>query len=282
MTRQPRSARSRGFTLIELLIAVLIISILATLVTLGVTKAMSYAKQVANKVEMGQIEQALGVAALEMGRVPYIPSYIKLCNDKTRYLGTSYDQMSLRMLTQMFPNAWGVGLENWNGGTDGAAGIYELAADKAYVYFLSGMAGNGFSAKGPPTSTAPGTKRFGPYFDFKQSRLVPDAKGFSQYRDYWDNTNGFLVVYSQMMVGQSPPPFIDTPTTPPAPLRQFQSTAKYFQPKGYQIFSAGKDGIWGATGYGVTPFVGFVKNGDGLDADDQANFAEDLLGKPMD
>ncbi len=279
MTRQPRSARSRGFTLIELLIAVLIISILATLVTLGVTKAMSYAKQVANKVEMGQIEQALGVAALEMGRVPYIPSYIKLCNDKTRYLGTSYDQMSLRMLTQMFPNAWGVGLENWNGGTDGAAGIYELAADKAYVYFLSGMAGNGFSAKGPPTSTAPGTKRFGPYFDFKQSRLVPDAKGFSQYRDYWDNTNGFLVVYSQMMVGQSPPPFIDTPTTPPAPLRQFQSAAKLFQPKGYQILSAGKDGKWGT--YPNYPLF-FAGNLVGDGEDDQANFAEDLLGKPMD
>ena len=279
MTRQPRSARSRGFTLIELLIAVLIISILATLVTLGVTKAMSYAKQVANKVEMGQIEQALGVAALEMGRVPYIPSYIILLADKNayqNYAGTDkpYADMSFRILSQMFPRWADGGTATWPQG--------KLRADQAYIFFLWGNNGNGFAATGSDPFTVSGGKRFGPYYDFKQSRLVPDAKGFSQYRDYWDNTNGFLVVYSKMMVGQSPPPFIDTPALPPVPSRQFQSTAKYFQPKGYQIFSAGKDGIWGATGYGVMPFVGFVKNGDGLDADDQANFAEDLLGKPMD
>ncbi|MFM8931020.1 MAG: type II secretion system protein, partial [Gemmataceae bacterium] len=102
-TTRPSKARA-GFTLIELLIAVLIISILATLVTLGVSKAMSYAKQVATKTEMGQIEQALGVAAIEMGRVPFIPSFLVLLPTPSAYDSyagpdKAFADMSRRILT---------------------------------------------------------------------------------------------------------------------------------------------------------------------------------------
>ena len=289
---KPNRTRS-AFTLIELLIAILIIGILATLVTLGVSKAMTYAKQVATKTEMGQIEQALGVAAIEMGRVPYIPSYIKLCNDKSRYGASAADQMSLRILSQMFPNAWtssaGPALEDWNGsGTPNPNGTFELRADQAFVFFLQGPSGNGFSAKGQPTSNPPGGKRYGPYYNFVQNRLVTNpANGFFRYLDYWQNdpTNSnnpapFLVVYSQMMVGSNAsfrPDEFGTAAYNVPPGRQLQK-GKLYMPKGYQIFSAGKDGRWGSTGYGVNDFQGnLMADGE----DDQANFSESPLGKPI-
>jgi prepilin-type N-terminal cleavage/methylation domain-containing protein len=276
---RPATARA-GFTLIELLIAVLIIGILATLVTLGVSKAMSYAKQVATKTEMGQIEQALGVAAIEMGRVPYIPSYIKLCYSKAGYTQSSPDQMSLRILTQMFPNAWTGpnGLEDWNGPnkSDPANGIIELKADRAFVFFLRGPDGNGFSAKGPVTSNPQGGKRFGPYYEFKSERLNFGNDGLASYRDYWDNPGANMVVYSQMMVGQTSPSQHFDLLAAPVPGRQLQAANKYFMPKGYQILSAGKDGKWGA--YTTPVFTGNLV-GDG--EDDQSNFADEPHGKPI-
>jgi hypothetical protein len=89
-----------------------------------------------------------------------------------------------------------------------------------------------------------------------------------------------------MMVGSGMPPAgsggapPETPTTIIAK-RQLEAARKYYMPKGYQIFSSGKDGIWGTLGYNVTPFNGLVKNADGSEADDQANFSESPLGKPI-
>jgi len=285
-----RVKRGRGgFTLVELLIAILIIGILVTLVTLGVSKAMSYAKQVATKTEMAQIEQALGVAAIEMGRVPYIPSYFVLFQTPNEYEAAisplpagpvkDYLQMSYRTLKQMFPN--------WTSASWAKGQV--LNPEQAYVFFLRGRDGTGFS-KGPDpwSSTATG-KKFGPYFEFDLKRLEKDVAGnvlpYPRYRDYWDNKLAFLVVYSQMMVGSNPTGAvrIDEPsgTAPSFPRRQFQSTGKYYMPKGYQIFSAGKDGEWGTIGYNLIPFDGLVKNAGGLESDDQANFSESPLGKPI-
>jgi prepilin-type N-terminal cleavage/methylation domain-containing protein len=290
-TTRPSKARG-GFTLIELLIAVLIIGILATLVTLGVSKAMTYAKQVATKTEMGQIEQALGVAAIEMGRVPYIPSIIKLCNDKTKYGSTALDQLSLRIITQMFPNAWTATppLEDWDGsGKYNPNGIFILNADRAFVYFLRGPAGNGFSAKGQPTSNPPLGKRFGPYFNFVSSRLKDAYKdGIPVYLDYWENTvdpdkniKPFLYVFSQMMVGQpetSKAKFDEDDAYKLPIYRQIDLTGKkYWMPKGYQIFSAGKDGLWGPYSRGGQ-FTGSLT---GSGEDDQSNFADEPHGKPI-
>ncbi len=266
---KPHRTRS-AFTLIELLIAILIIGILATLVTLGVSKAMTYAKQVATKTEMGQIEQALGVAAIEMGRVPFIPSYLILLPTPAaydNYIGNdkAFADMSRRVLTQMFPK-WGAGLKpaSW--------GQAKLGADQAFVFLLRGKEGNGFSATdGDPCAS--GGKRFGPYYEFKSERLNMSQNGFAQYRDYWDNPGSNLVVYSQMMVGQSSSPAGEIPTSYPG--RQFQAANKYFMPKGYQILSAGKDGKWGT----YPPIFTGNLLGDG--EDDQSNFADENHGKPV-
>lgn len=55
-------------------------------------------------------------------------------------------------------------------------------------------------------------------------------------------------------------------------------SGQLYMPKGYQIFSAGKDGRWGTTYSATVAFNGLL-TGDG--EDDQCNFSESPLGKPI-
>lgn len=275
------STRRPAFTLVEMLVVILIMSILVTLVTLGVTRAMRFASEVGTKTEMAQIEQALGVAALDLGRVPYIPSILYLWdtpgNAQTDIAAEgnatvkSFKQMSLRMLKQMFPN--------WTSATwlsNSPPPNNPLNATQAYVFILGGRQGNeGFHAtNGDPWAT--GGKRKGPYFNFKQDRLNNYT-----FKDYWNNDT-FLVVYSSQMVASgSTPTSGETPSGYPS--RQTSKPTSLYMPKGYQIFAAGKDGRWGAGGggagqYGQAAFNGLL-TGDG--EDDQCNFSESPLGKPI-
>jgi len=267
------STRRPAFTLVEMLVVILIMSILVTLVTLGVTRAMRFASEVGTKTEMAQIEQALGVAALDLGRVPYIPSILYLWDTPGNAQSDiaaegnanvkSFKQMSLRMLKQMFPN--------WTSATWPTS---PLNATQAYVFILGGRGGNeGFHAtSGDPWAT--GGKRKGPYFNFKQDRL--NSSNYT-FKDYWNNDT-FLVVYSSQMVASGTTPNSGE-TLPGYPSRQSPKSNTLYMPKGYQIFSAGKDGKWGtsypATG---TAFNGLL-TGDG--EDDQCNFSESPLGKPI-
>jgi len=270
------STRRPAFTLVEMLVVILIMSILVSLVTLGVTRAMRFASEVGTKTEMAQIEQALGVAALDLGRVPYIPSYLYLWdtpanaqNDiggEANATTKGYKQMSLRMLKQMFPN--------WTSATWTSVPS-PLNASQAYVFILGGKSGiEGFHA----TSTDPwasGGKRKGPYFNFKPDRL--DITNY-KFKDYWNNNNAFLAVYSNQMVGGS----INTNPDLAGPPRMAKTvsggTGTLHMPKGYQIFSAGKDGKWGTTYSPTVAFNGLL-TGDG--EDDQCNFSESPLGKPI-
>ncbi len=310
------STRRPAFTLVEMLVVILIMSILVTLVTLGVTRAMRFASEVGTKTEMAQIEQALGVAALDLGRVPYIPSYLYLWdtpanaqNDiggEANATTKGYKQMSLRMLKQMFPNWTSATWLAYDPVNNPNPAPRILTGSEAYVFILGGKnAIEGFHA----TNNDPwlsGGKRKGPYYNFKSDRLDTRTNRLTyRFKDYWNNDGSFLVVYSSQMVSGTPnPPFIDRPaaigTAPQAPERQFQRANALYMPKGYQIFSAGKDGVWGdssgSTGqYNQTSFNGLLVNyptgaipqsppsplhGKGGE-DDQCNFSESPLGKPI-
>jgi type II secretory pathway pseudopilin PulG len=251
-------------------VVILIMSILVTLVTLGVTRAMRYASEVGTKTEMAQIEQALGVAALDLGRVPYIPSYLVLKKKPTGYGSTPWEAMSKRLLQQMFPN--------WDGSKDAGWGDRTLDATQAFVFILGGRnCIEGFNASdADPFADINSTKKQkkkGPYFNFKSERLDPASY---TYKDYWNNNGGLLVVYSSQMVAGGTFPSGETPSG--YPTRQTIKTGTIYMPKGYQIFSAGKDGLWGTAGYGVASFNGLLQSpGD----DDQCNFSESPLGKPI-
>ena len=279
------STRRPAFTLVEMLVVILIMSILVTLVTLGVTRAMRFASEVGTKTEMAQIEQALGVAALDLGRVPYIPSYLKLCDTPSAYGAspTGLDAMSRRILQQMFPK--------WSDAAPAGWGNATLDASEAFVFILGGVEGNqGFSLGASPfSSPAASERRKGPYFNFDSKRLIPNVKNgktYYRYLDYWNNNdtskypNPYLTAYSIQMAAKIAPVGDEPPSaTNSFPVRQYQKTNVLYMPKGYQIFAAGKDGKWG-TGYSTTggAFNGLLI-GDG--EDDQCNFSESPLGKPI-
>lgn len=266
------STRRPAFTLVEMLVVILIMSILVTLVTLGVTRAMRFASEVGTKTEMAQIEQALGVAALDLGRVPYIPSYLILKNDFATYnTNDPWEGMSKRLLMQMFnlPTNANISWPN-NGGI--------LKGDQAFVFILGGVpdiSGRnvlGFAKGSNPMATGGGNRK-GPYFNFKPERLVDGGNGYFKYRDYWANDNGYLITYSSQMVGGQ---LSINPDQIGSLIRAAKNSTQLHMPKGYQIFSSGKDGLWG-TPY-PSPLNGVLV---GAGEDDQCNFSESPLGKPI-
>ncbi len=279
-TSMPRCAHSRkAFTLIELLIVIAIIAILASLLTVGVSRAIQFSRQVGVKTEMAQIELALANAARELGSVPYIPSQIILRDDLTYDTTDPVQAASQRLLQMMFP-----GLSapvDWN--SNGAVDLATLTADQAWVFFLGGIP----SASGPDgfnrgsNPTVAGGKRKGPFYDFKPTRLLKQANGFYTYRDAWEAQSGIgLIVYNN--ISRDPTALdLDRPSVQ-YPGRYLLAGNKLYNPKGYQIISAGKDGIFGVNQTRPVLFKGYSDADLTGGADDQANFAVSVLAKPVD
>ena len=290
----PRPVLRNAFTLIELLIVIVIIAILASLLTVGVNKAIQFSRQVGVKTEMAQIELALANAARELGSVPYIPSGIILRDDLnyTPTPTTTPEEARLmaasqRLLQMMFPGLFvldtpGVFVPvDWN--SNRSLDVHYLYADRAWVFFLGGMPSpsgpDGFNRAGNPILT--GGKRKGPFYDFKPTRLVPGPGGFYYYKDSWEK-NVPLLVYNN--ISRDPTAAdSDKPLLPfPMPGRYLQASNKLYNPKGYQIISAGKDGVFGVNQTRPILFNGYTDSDITGGADDQANFADSLLAKPVD
>lgn len=272
-----RLSGRKAFTLIELLVVIMIISILASLLVVGVNKAINFSRQVGVKTEMAQIELALANAARELGNVPYIPSGIILRDDLNYDTTDPIQATSQRLVQMMFPGITGPVDWNANGIT---TDVTPLAADQAWVFFLGGVpystGPDGFSRGANPTLA--GGKRKGPFYDFKPTRLIKQANGFYTYVDAWEaKTKVPLLVYNNISRDPSAPD-LDKPSGGPG--RFLQTATKLFNPKGYQIISAGKDGV-----FGIPPARPLVFNGYGdigVGSDDQANFSDSVLAKPVD
>ncbi len=272
---------ARGaFTLVELLIVIAIIAVLASLLTVGVQRAIQFSRQVSVKTEMSQIELALANAARELGSVPYIPSQIILRDDLTYDTTDPIQAASQRLLQMMFPGLSGT--VNWNGNAS-TTDVATLNADQAWVFFLGGIpslsGGDGFNRGTNPTVA--GGKRKGPFYDFKPDRLILQANGFFTYRDSWKANSGIgMIVYNN--ISRDPTAAdLDRPSVL-FPGRYLQAANKLYNPKGYQILSAGKDGLFGVNQTRPVLFKGYTDADVTGGADDQANFAESVLSKPVD
>lgn len=321
---RPLAARNRkAFTLVEVLMVIGIIAILAAMATYGVNNALNASRRASTKQEMAQIEIALANATRELGDIHTIPSIIALHEDIRRYANNDPSYRQLKMMFSGITNdptnePNGKWLVDWNGDNSisNDPNPIILKGDQAWVFFVGGIprasGPDGFSRDSNPALLS--DKKKGPYFDFKQHRLVK-KNGFYSYLDYWEK-NVYLVYnnYSKSPTAEElcfdspiPDTFL-TPSLGKTPYRYYLSLspAKLHNPKTYQIISAGKDGIFGTklSGYsnfrfdessgsfvyqpsGSAPPRPIVFNGYGDGdttggADDQANFSDSPLAKPID
>jgi len=154
-----------------------------------------------------------------------------------------------------------------------------------------------------------------PYFEFKANRLArspsPSAVNFLVYFDPWGNNVPYVYLssygqensYRPGVVGTTPPtaPNPSAPATwPDSPpvtaglnigvwIMPYTdaSGSRYINPNGFQILSAGKDGLfgpggaWNSQGGTVTPYTGTVDPSNGTAyRDDQVNFSGGVLSVP--
>jgi general secretion pathway protein G len=298
----PRAVSRSGFTLVELLVVILIIAILVALAAAALFGVLRKAPEVQARTEIGQFEIALMAARNSLRGVQYLPSRLKLHEDNSYTTTDPDDVATVAFLKKVWPNInltpspgpfpvvpaplGGPGID-WNGNGQIDAGSVLLEGEQCLVFWLGGIpnpAGpgvRGFNSD-PTIPGANGNGTFNqPFFtDFKSTRLVPGNGGFFAYADPF-NTGRVYAYFT------SYPPFpatgaynvTDCMSLGVAP---YQSSATTFiNPSGFQIISAGKDGVFGPGGVwnpsnGYGPWTTLNPGGDDL-----ANFSQSVLGSPQ-
>ncbi len=150
-----RESRRAGFTLVELVVVIGIILILVSLLSVGVFRALTYAKQVKNAHEIND-NLSPALEAFKVQYAFYPPSRIRLCKRITSYNAGMFgaatptlDTDSINWITRMFPrinapstdpaqnNFWTNNDILWTGATftDGTI----LEGDQCLVFFLGGI-----------------------------------------------------------------------------------------------------------------------------------------------
>jgi prepilin-type N-terminal cleavage/methylation domain-containing protein len=193
-----RSGRP-SFTLVELLIVLAIISVLLSLISASVWKAISAANRTRNRSEVAQL--AVGVENFKSRYGFYPPSRFHLAETLSAYNANSpLDADSLQVLTKMFPNltspggAWSSpnGVVNWGGRKPSDPPVNAiLEGDQCLVFFLGGVPDNfsgstnctGFSTNplDPSWHITHGGDVQAPFYEFVSSQLVrSNGLGFAK------------------------------------------------------------------------------------------------------
>jgi len=299
MTRNhgPRHGRT-AFTLIELLVVVAIIAILVGMTMVAVQKIRDRANEVQLRSDISQLQASISKAQTDLG-IGYIPSQLVIdesglyvppptatpalvnlyADSKSILLKLMHQTDSLALTASTVPGIAGPGIDWNNNGMIDPPTV--LSGDQCLVFFLGGIvsgsppAARGFSTN--PRNPADGRQdRIGPFFQFESKRLVQGGNGFYSYNDPYGTPYAYFSsykianAYSRYGVSDCAnlgvSPYIQS-TTP---------TVTFYNPKSFQIISAGKDrtfgpgGLWGPSNPPTNPAA----------ADDMSNFSSSLLGNP--
>lgn len=246
--------------------------------------------------EIGNLES--GVANFRTSfDVTFIPSRIQLsetCHYPLRDQPGTLDYDSVHYLEKLWPKIdvrAGTAID-WNG--DGQAkGDWILEGDECLVFFLGGIpakAGRGAACMGfstdPRNPATRGGKRAGPFFEFPSSRLKDlHGRGFFSYLDHYGPGKPYAYFSSYGVTnGYNRYGSTDCPSLGVWPYaRALQPKPQYINARGFQIISAGKDGVFGP-GTDNPEHVWLPDSPQGVPAegkDDQANFSRSFLGKPQ-
>lgn len=314
--RENRSA----FTLVELMVVILIIAILVSLLAAAVMKVMGKIPEVQTSSEIAEISVAMQAFMMDYNLSNPPPSTLVLNENVSLYLPSD---PNFKFLQQMFgKNLIGSGAPtfwvDWNG--DGVQnGPWLLQGQQCLVFYLGGIpntaavvggmppAPQGFSINNMnPALITPGVRTKGPYFPFVTGRLKPVVGGFGfTYLDPWQvkpsanggigpmpyvyfsssgNNNGYnymdcsAVGWTDVLGTHFALPYWTGVTAAGLP-------SAFTNSNGYQLISAGRDGMFGYTPLLPPPLGAMNSNlwspmsgAVGTGADDQTNFSSTLLG----
>lgn len=269
----PRTHRPRaGFTLLELLVVISIIAVLTALTSAGVMRAREAGTRTQAFHEITQLELAIAEFQTKM-KVDYIPSQLKLCDSWSSYSTTNQlDIDSQTWLRTCWPHLGAT--VNWNG-NGSTTDVVTLRGDQVLVFALGGINQQGFStnAANPAAAFTTGSQRVGPFYTFPANRLVDvNGNGYPSFKDAWGkNVYAYFSTYAKLH-GYNRYGSTDCTALGINPYIQSGSgaTTKYWNEKGVQIISAGKDGLFGNGGQWPPA--------DADEYDNQSNLSKSLMG----
>jgi prepilin-type N-terminal cleavage/methylation domain-containing protein len=222
----------QAFTMIELLVVIAIISILITLITVGVMRAKVTATNTQIVSEMALLSNAIAAFKNDR-RVQYIPSHF----DPTLPASQIY-------IRQAWPQITTAEINN----------IPVLEGDQCLVFFLGGFNGTNGISKNPqtPFSSAIGDQNSQSYFQFPANRLVLvpgnittlGINTFPSFNDPFGAPYAYFN-YNNFGNGKKNQYTADCSTIAGSFLPYQDSSTTFFQPTGFQIISAGKDEAFG-------------------------------------
>lgn len=278
--------RRAGFTLIELLVVIAIIGILISLVSAAVMKILEKGPSTKTSADIAELQAAIGTFKTKFG-VKYLPSRFLLCERITQYQSSADPVLaanSLAFLQAMFSKSIGYGSNgsvlhlDWN--ADGRdTGPVVLEGHQCLVFFLGGVQVSqgqlhgceGFS-RNKRNPSARGGERIR-FFEFKP-KFLTNRSGYFSYMDGWEKQpyayfssegteNGYGVNDCRSLGVQ------------PYYKGDIKGIRQYHRPDGFQIISAGADGIFGAGGQ----FNPDGQSNLGKEAEDNlSNFHEGIFG----
>jgi hypothetical protein len=288
-----------------MVIVLSIILLLAALLMSAVMKVMAMVPEVQTRTEISQMDVALAAFQQDynLGTNPP-PSTLILCESLSQYATlppqlSAAGQQSLAFLLKTFGKNLSAGAPflDWNG-NNVADGPHILEGEMCLVFYLGGIpdvtntACLGFSTNNNNPTQAGGNRK-GPYFPFASNRLIPAglfkpnqlSPFFFVYLDPWMSkiggkqpyayfssngvNNRYSITDCATIGANAYFTAIPNPALPPGPTN---IPTAFVNPKGYQILSAGKDGMFGSGNY-----IGNTTDA-GTGHDDQANFSARILG----
>jgi prepilin-type N-terminal cleavage/methylation domain-containing protein len=278
--RSPTSRSRVAFTLIELLVVIAIIGVLVALTAAGVMRFMGEGPKMVAKNDINQL--SISLELFKNKYKVYPPSAIKLCENRSEYSASAFDQESLTYLVNIWPKLGDFKGIKWGGATNLPAGGVVLDCDQCLVFFLGGIptvsggvyGTSGFSVNPiNPADTTPDRARF---YEFKAgSRLRARVTGspFPSFYDAYEkqpylyfssgrskNINGGYVAAHGATFGVTP---------------YLQTATKFWNPTTFQIVCAGVDTTFGPGGLWNTSTPAT-----GAGADDFTNFHGSIMGAP--
>ncbi len=297
---RPSQPQRPAMTLIELLVVITIIAAVAGLMIGGVMRVMGQRRVTETAARMAAITNAINTfkSSPSFGQVRYIPAGRPLpgggwgpfrlrneypapqSNDPNEL---NYNCFEAQYLQQVFGG--GSRLNFANLGYPGLSG--DLDANQTLTFFLTGILetdgqGNanftGFSTHPQqpfkPRATPSETRR-GPLLDMGGSRKYRIDNGFARLIDGYNVfADGFGTPFAYFTAVDGKPNRNYGGYNLPAiygAVQPYGSGGQFENPSGFQLISAGKDGLFGSTGN--------WRAVDPAGQDDQANFSTALLGR---